>query len=99
MYVSVRCYEVDPDSVDEIMERAQKGYMPMVSKAPGFIAYYVLDAGDGVVATISVFESQAEMEESSRVAAEWVKENLAPFFPNPPRVTSGKVGAYKAVEG
>jgi hypothetical protein len=96
MYVSVRCYEVDPDSVDEIMERAQKGYMPIVSKAPGFIAYYVLDAGDGMVATISVFEGQAQMEESSRTAADWVKENLAPFFPNPPQVTSGEVRAYKA---
>jgi len=96
MYASVRRYEVEPDSVDKIMQRAQEGYMPIVSKAPGFIAYYVLDAGDGVVATISVFESQAQMEESSRAAADWVKEILAPFFPNPPQVTSGKVRAYRA---
>ena len=56
MYASVRRYETDPGSVDELMRRVEEGFVPIISKAPGFVAYYALDAGDGVVASITVFE-------------------------------------------
>ena len=97
MYASVRRYEgIDPDSVDEIVRRAKEGFVPIVSKGPGFVAYYILDAGDGVLATISVFKDQAGAEESNRAAADWVKENLATLLPNPPEITAGEVRVHKA---
>jgi len=96
MYASVRRYETDPGSVDELMRRVEEGFVPIVSKAPGFIAYYALDAGDGVVASINIFEDQAGAEESDRRAADWVKENVASLLPNPPEVTAGDVRVHKA---
>ncbi len=69
--------------------------MPIVSEAPGFIAYYVLDAGDGVVASINIFEDQAGAEESNRRAAGWVKENVASMLPTPPEITAGEVTVHK----
>jgi len=96
MYVSVRRYKMEPGSVDELMRRVEEGFVPIVSKGPGFVAYYALDAGDGVVASISVFEDQAGAEESNRMAADWVKENLAALLPNPPEVTAGEVRVHKA---
>ena len=41
------------------------------------MAYYVLDAEDGVVATITICEDKEKVEESSRVATEWLKQYLA----------------------
>ena len=96
MYASVRRYETDLGSVDELMRRVEGGFVPIVSKAPGFIAYYALDAGDGVVASINIFEDQAGAEESDRRAADWVKENVASLLPNPPEATAGDVRVHKA---
>ena len=96
MYASVRRYEMDPGSVDELMRRVEEGFVPIVSKAPGFIAYYALDAGDGVVDSINIFEDQAGAEESDRRAADWVKENVASLLPNPPEATAGDVRVHKA---
>ena len=96
MYASVRRYEMDPGSVDELMRRVEAGFVPIVSKASGFMAYYALDAGDGVVASINIFEDQAGAEESDRRAADWLKEIVASLLPNPPEVTAGDVRVHKA---
>jgi len=98
MYASVRRYEgVAPSSVDEIVRLVgeEGGFASILSKAPGFIAYYAVDAGDGVVASISVFEDQTGAEESNKMAAGWVKENLATHLPNPPQITAGEARVHK----
>ncbi len=97
MYASIRRYDVDPGVMDEAMRRIEEGFLPILSSGPGFKAYCAVDAGNGVLASISVFESEAGAEESSRMAASWVKDNLASLLPSPPRVTSGTVKVYKTV--
>jgi hypothetical protein len=99
MYASVRRYDgVEPDSVDEVVRLVgeEGGFASIISKSPGFIAYYAVVAGDGVVASISVFEEKTGAEESNRMAADWVKEHLVSLLPNPPQVTAGEVVVYKA---
>jgi hypothetical protein len=75
MYASIRRYEASVE-VEELVKRVNDGFIPLISQAPGYIAYYVVDAGDGVLASISLFETQAGAEESNRLAANWVSENL-----------------------
>src|SRR3712207_6914380 len=58
---------------------------PILSQMPGFVAYYVVDAGDGVMVSISIFEHQAAEEESSWRAGEFVAQHLAAVIPNPPQ--------------
>lgn len=41
----------------------------------------------------SVFRDRAGADESVERAAQFVRENLAQFLPNPPQVTAGKVVA------
>ncbi|MFD7561312.1 hypothetical protein ACFV9E_43400, partial [Streptomyces sp. NPDC059835] len=60
---------------------------------PGFVAYYWIDAGGGVMVSTSVYEDRAGAEESVRRAAEFVRDNLASLLPNPPQVTAGEVVA------
>jgi dihydrodipicolinate synthase/N-acetylneuraminate lyase len=97
MYASIRRYEgIDLDLVDEIIKRTKEGAVPIISGIEGFVAYYFLYGGDGVLATVSIFENQAQAEESNKTAASWVKENIAPLMPmNPPEITAGEVKAYK----
>jgi hypothetical protein len=94
MYASIRRYKVS--SVDEVVRRASEGFVPLISQGPGFMAYYIVDAGEGVVASISLFETQAGAEESNRMAADWVKENIAPLVSGPPEITAGEVRVHKA---
>ena len=92
MWATVRRYEgvTDPD---EVGKRVREGFVPLISSHEGFVAYYLLDAGDGVIASTSVFEDQEGEEDSNRQAADFVKANLADLLPNPPMVTAGHVVA------
>ncbi len=92
MYVTIRQYETT--SVEEVARRVQQGFVPIMRQAPGYIAYYAVDAGAGVVASISIFETQAQAEESTRMAAAWVRQNIVDLFAGPPELTSGQVVAH-----
>jgi hypothetical protein len=72
-----------------------QGFLPIISKAPGFVAYYIVDAGNDVVASVSVFEDEAGAEESNRMAADWVKENIASLVSGSPEITAGAVTVHK----
>ena len=94
MYVAVRRYEgvTDPQKVAQV---AQEGFVPIISRMPWFAAYYLIDAGDGVVATTSVFQHKAAEQESTFRAGGFVAEHLAPLLPNPPQITAGEAVAYE----
>jgi hypothetical protein len=95
MYVAVRRYEgvTDPSEAGRV---TKEGFVPIIREIPGFVAYYDVDAGDGVMVSISVFEHKAAEEESTFRAGEFVQEHLAPLLPNPPQVTGGEVLTYEA---
>jgi hypothetical protein len=60
------------------------------------LAYYVIDTGEGELATVSIFETKTGEKESNRVAAGWVKETLSGGLLGPVEITSGEVVAHKA---
>ena len=95
MYAVVRRYEGVRDS-KKVAQLAEEGFVPIISEMPGFVAYYRVDAGDGVIVSTSVFEHKDAEEQTNFVAGEFVQEHLAPLLPNPPQVTAGEVDVYKA---
>ena len=95
MYAVVRRYEGVRDS-KKVGQVAEEGFVPLISEMPGFVAYYLVDAGDGVIVSTSVFEHKDAEEQSTFRAGELVQEHLAPLVPNPPQVTAGEVDVYKA---
>jgi hypothetical protein len=95
MHVAIRRYQMDPASFDEVNRQVNEGFIPIIKDADGFLAYYVVDAGAGEIATVSVFEDQAGAEESVRMAADFIRQNLAALLPNPPEITAGEVVAQE----
>ena len=95
MYVAVRRYEGVTDS-RKVAQLVEEDYVPIISEMPGFVAYYCVDAGDGVMVSTSVFEDQSSEEESNRRAADYVRQNMASLLPNPPQITAGEVVAQRA---
>jgi hypothetical protein len=94
MYVAVRRYEGITDS-QKVGQLVEEDYVPIISEMPGFVAYYCVDAGDGVMVSISVFEHKDAEEQSTFRAGEFVAEDLGPLSPNPPQVTAGELVASK----
>jgi hypothetical protein len=90
MYAAMRRYEGVTDPA-EAGRRVDESFVPLISKLDGFVAYYWIDAGNGVMASMSVFQNRAGADESVKVAANWVRENAASLLPNPPQVTAGEV--------
>ena len=92
MYISIRRYEgLIPERIAELIMRVREGLVPIVSAVEGFVSFRFVDAGGGVIATISMFKTEAAAAESNKVAAGWVKENLAGFNPKPPQITADEV--------
>lgn len=92
MYAAVRRYEGVTDTA-EAGRLVNEGFVPLMRQVPGFVAYYWVDAGNGVMISTSVFEDQAGAEESVSRAADFARDNLASLLPNPPQVTAGQVVA------
>ena len=95
MYVTVRRYEgvTDPSEVGRLVD---EGFIPIISEMPGFVAYYWIDAGDGVMISTSVFEHKDAEEQSNWRAGDFVAQYMAPLLPNPPQITAGELVAHKA---
>jgi hypothetical protein len=100
MYCTVRRYEsVDQSRTGELVKKVDDVLAPRLSKLPGFSGYHLLDAGNGVITSIGFFETAAQADESSRVAANWVREEkLDMALPNAPKITSGEVVVHKTRE-
>jgi heme-degrading monooxygenase HmoA len=88
MYGAIRQLKVKPGFMDEVVRRIENGFVPLLSSVPGFVEYVGLQAGENEGITISLFETQEQAEESTRRAAEWVKENLAPLAAGPLEVVA-----------
>ena len=95
MYAAVRRYEgvTDPS---EVARQVDEGFIPIISEMPGFVAYYFVDAGDGVMVATSVFEHKDAEEQSNWRAGQFVAQHLAPLLPNPPQITAGELVAHKS---
>ena len=95
MYATIRRYRLaEGASVEELMNRVQQGFVPIVSRVPGFVAYHAIDVGDGVLVSVSVFDGRDSAEESTRRAAEWVEQELTELVAGPPEVEHGELGAH-----
>ena len=100
MHAIVRRYEgVDQSRTDELTKKVGETLLPSLSKLPGFEGYYLIEAGNGVMSSIGLFDTSAQADESTRVAATWVREEkLETALPNPPKITGGEVIAHKSNE-
>src|SRR5947209_1893238 len=97
MHATIRRYEgVDQNRTDELTQKVGETLVPKLSQLPGFQAYYLIEAGNGVMSSFGLFETSTQADESTRVVSSWVRDQkLESALPNEPKITSGKVIAQK----
>lgn len=91
MHIVIRDYRNEaPDVVAEVVAR-QESLKETMRGVNGLVGYYIVDTGNGGVASISVCADQAGADESIKVAAAWVREHMAQWAPQPPTIIQGEV--------
>ena len=100
MYCTIRRYEAtDQSRTSELVKKVDDTLLPRLSKLPGFGGYHLVDGGNGVMSSVGFFETSAQADESTRIAADWVREEkLEDALRNAPKITSGEVVAHKTRE-
>jgi len=93
MHAIVRRYEgIDTKRTDELKRKVNESLTPRLKKLDGFNGYFLIEAENGVMSSVNFFDTSAHADESTRVVAEWLREEkLEQILPNPPKVTGGKV--------
>ena len=92
MYMVIRRLKIRPGLFDEAVRLVENELLPLLRSMPGFVEYELLHIGEDEGLTISVFETQEQVEESNKRAAEWVKPRTAQFAAGPYEiVTQGSV--------
>jgi hypothetical protein len=88
MYAVVRSYSGQGASeLFDQLEQKNDEVKELIGGVPGFVSYTAFRSGEGGI-TVTVCQDKDGTDESSRRAAEWVKENVSPTA-NPPVITEG----------
>jgi hypothetical protein len=100
MNCTIRRYEsIDQSRKSELVKKIDESLLPTLSELPGFNGYSVVDAGDGVMTSIGFFDTSAQADESTRIAASWLREQkLDSVLSTEPKITSGDLVVHKTRE-
>jgi hypothetical protein len=96
MHATIRRYEgVDAARTSELVDKVNETLVPQLRELPGFSGYYLIDAGNGVLSSLGLFETPAQADASTKLVTKWITdENFDKAIPNAPKITSGKVVAH-----
>ena len=97
MNCTIRRYEsIDQSRKDEVLKKVDETLLPKLAELPGFNGYSLIDAGDGVMTSVSFFDTSAQADESTRVSSNWVRdEKLETALPKAPKITTGGIVASR----
>ncbi len=93
MFAIIRRYDgVDQNRSADLTRKVNEMLVPKLEKLSGFAGYYLIEAGNGVFSSLSLFETPEQGMESTKFVATWLREEkLDTILPNEPKITSGKV--------
>ena len=94
MFAVIRHYHFDKKDSAEIDQLIQNQFVPIISKAQGFVRYYWLDTGAGEGASFCVFKDKSGAVESVRLAADFVRTKMAALLRQKPEVIEGPIKAH-----
>jgi hypothetical protein len=96
MHATIRRYDgVDQNRSAELTRKVNETFVPKLEELPGFKGYFLIDAGNGVFSSLSLFETPEQGMESTKFVTTWIREEkLDTILPNEPKITSGKIVAH-----
>jgi heme-degrading monooxygenase HmoA len=89
VHAVIRHYRGNTQLFDEL-ERRTDEVEQVIRGVSGFVSYSLVRTDDGGF-SVSVYADEAGTEESTRVAADWVRQNVPHVTGDPPEVIEGRV--------
>ena len=86
MHATIRRYEgVDPARTNEVVGKVNETLLPQLRNLPGFAGYFLIEAGNGVISSLGLFETAEQANASSKLVGKWIDdEQLATAIPTAP---------------
>ena len=93
MHATIRSYHgVDQNRTAELTTKVNETLVPQLQELPGFVGYYLVEAGNGIFTSFGLFETAEQGEASTKLVTRWIRdEKLDNLMPNEPKIMSGKI--------
>jgi heme-degrading monooxygenase HmoA len=91
MFTVVHTYSIMRGTKKKLIQHVQESLVPLLNHVPGFLAYFLVDAGENEVAIISTYDTRADAKAAARLTKEWVAEYAEPCIQGCSRVVAGQV--------
>jgi hypothetical protein len=89
MHASVRRYRTR--DIEALERKVEEEFIERVKGVDGFVGYYVIDGGNGDVASVTVCKTANALGEITKLAGDWVQESLGDLVEGGPDVVAGEV--------
>ena len=68
MHATIRRYEgVDTTRTNEVVSKVQETLVPQLRRLPGFAGYYLIEADNGVLSSLGLFQTSEQGDESTLI--------------------------------
>ena len=91
MHAMIRRYRVRLGTVPQAARHAERGFLPLLRRIPGFVSCQLVDAGNDILTCMALFETEQGAADAVRASREWFRDEWSSFRPVPPEVTFGEV--------
>jgi hypothetical protein len=89
MHASVRRYRTT--DTEALERKVEDEFIEKVKEVDGFVGYYVIDGGDGDVASVTVCKTADALAKITKMAGDWVRESASELVEGHPDVVAGEV--------
>jgi hypothetical protein len=89
MHASVRRYRTS--DIEALESKVEEEFIERVKEVDGFVGYYVIDGGEGDVASVTVCKTAKALQQITKLAGDWVRESAGDLVEGDPDVIAGEV--------
>jgi heme-degrading monooxygenase HmoA len=100
MYTILRRVTVQPGMVEESIRRLEQGLAPLVSREPGFVAFYLVQVEERTGVSVSIFETREQAEKANEKSLEWAYAEILRLAQGPAEILGiGEALVHRCKEG
>ncbi len=90
MYAAIRRYEGVTTETKELTQAARH-LASGLSGAHGFVSFLIVEAEEGVLTTVSIFEDQHSLKDADLLVLASLPNHLAALLPESPQIITGEI--------
>lgn len=90
MFCAIREYDGISD-MKQAISKVEGELVPAIRDMDGFQSYMLINCGEGLLTSVSLFDTEQQADAANEAVAELVEEHLSKLAPNEPTISVGEV--------